>query len=215
MYVPRHFEESRTDVLHELVRAHPFATLVTQSADGLEANHLPLELDPEPTPYGTLVGHVARANPVWRQAAVDVDALVIFAGPHGYVSPGWYPTKQETGKVVPTWNYAVVHAHGRLRFVEDAAWLRALVERLTRRYETTRPAPWAVSDAPSEFIDAMLKAIVGVEMVVTRLVGKWKLSQNRPVADRAGVRRGLVAEATPGGADLAALMQRFDPETTT
>lgn len=208
MYVPRHFEESRTENLHAFVRAQPFATLVTLAADGLAADHLPLELDTAPAPFGTLVGHVARANPVWRQASTEVDALAIFSGPHGYVSPGWYPTKQETGKVVPTWNYAVVHAYGRLRFIEDATWLRALVERLTHRYEAGRTAPWAVSDAPNDFIDALLGAIVGVEMVVTRMVGKWKLSQNRPAPDRDGVLRGLGDEPAPAAADLATLMRR-------
>jgi transcriptional regulator len=172
MYVPRHFEESRPEVLRELVRTHPFATLVTWTGDGLEAEHLPMELDLEPAPLGTLVGHVARANPVWKRTAAGVEALAIFRGPHGYVSPGWYPTKADTGKVVPTWNYAVVHVSGRLRFVEDRAWLRAFVERLTRRYEAGRTAPWAVSDAPADFIDAMLGAIVGVELVVTRFAGK-------------------------------------------
>ena len=208
MYVPRHFEESRPETLHALVREHPFATLVTSSGEGLAADHVPMELDAEPAPLGTLVGHVARANPVWKRANTDAEALAIFHGPHGYVSPGWYPTKAETGKVVPTWNYAVVHAYGRLRFVEDRIWLRALVERLTNRYEAARPAPWAVSDAPADFLDAMLAAIVGVELVVTRLVGKWKLSQNRPAADRAGVLHGLDAEAPAGAAALAEVMRR-------
>jgi transcriptional regulator len=208
MYVPRHFEESRPEILHALLREHPFATLVTWNGEGVEADHVPMELDVEPAPFGTLVGHVARANPVWRRAAADVEALAIFQGAQGYVSPGWYPTKAETGKVVPTWNYAVVHAYGRLRFIEDRAWLRALVERLTRRHEAARPAPWAVSDAPTEYVDGLLGAIVGVELVVTRLAGKWKLSQNRPRADQAGVLAGLAAEAPAGGAALAALMRR-------
>lgn len=215
MYVPRHFDESRPEALRELVRDHPFATLVTWTGEGLEANHLPMELDAEPAPYGTLVGHVARANPVWQRTAAAVDALAIFRGPQGYVSPGWYPTKAETGKVVPTWNYAVVHATGRLRFIEDRAWLRALVERLTRRYEAGRPTPWAVSDAPPEFLDAMLGAIVGVELVVTGLAGKWKLGQNRPRADRDGMMHGLAAEPSASAVELAAMMRRTferDPE---
>ena len=211
MYVPRHFEESRPEAL----RVHPFATLVTWTGEEIAADHLPMELDLEPAPFGTLLGHVARANPVWKRTSVDVEALAIFRGPQGYVSPGWYPTKAETGKVVPTWNYALVHAYGRLRFIEDRAWLRALVERLTRRHEGVRPEPWAVSDAPPDFVDAMLGAIVGVELVVTRLIGKWKLSQNRTRADRDGVLAGLAAEAPAGGAELAAAMRRtLDDEPT-
>ena len=205
MYVPRHFDESRPEILQAHVRAHPFATLVTWSGEGIDADHVPMELDAEPAPLGTLVGHVARANPVWKRAAADVDALAVFHGPHGYVSPGWYATKQETGKVVPTWNYTVVHAYGRLRFIEDRAWLRALVERLTTRYEAGRPAPWAVSDAPADFLDAVLGAFVGFELAITRLVGKWKLGQNRPDADREGLARGFAAERTADGAALSAL----------
>ncbi|HEX7045321.1 MAG TPA: FMN-binding negative transcriptional regulator, partial [Burkholderiales bacterium] len=130
MHVPKHFEETRIDVLHAFIRAHPFATLITLSADGLEANHLPLVFDSEPAPLGTLRGHVARANPVWQHYRPDVDALAVFHGPHAYISPGWYPSKRETGKVVPTWNYVVVHAHGPLRVVEDRAWLRSHLETL-------------------------------------------------------------------------------------
>jgi transcriptional regulator len=214
MYVPRHFDESRPEILRELVRVHPFATLVTWTGEEIEADHLPMELDPAPAPLGTLVGHVARANPVWKRADAAVEALAIFRGPQSYVSPGWYPTKHETGKVVPTWNYAVVHAWGRLRFVEDRVWLRALVERLTRRHEAGRPAPWAVDDAPADFIDAMLGAIVGVELVVTRFAGKWKLGQNRSPADRDGMLRGLAEESSPGATELAAAMRRaFDDAT--
>ena len=148
MYVPRHFEESRPEILRAHIHAHPFATLVTRSAEGIDADHVPMELDAEPPPLGKLVGHVARANPLWQRAATDVDTLAIFHGPHAYVSPGWYPTKHETGKVVPTWNYSVVHAYGRLRFIEDRAWLRALVERLTTRYEAGRPSPWTTAPPP-------------------------------------------------------------------
>lgn len=205
MYVPRHFEESRPDVLRAHIRAHPFATLVTWSEGGIDADHVPLELDVEPAPLGKLVGHVARANPVWQRAATDVDALAIFHGPHAYVSPGWYPSKHETGKVVPTWNYTVVHAYGTLRFIEDRTWLRALVERLTTRYEAGRPAPWALSDAPDDFLEAVLGAFVGFELTITRLVGKWKLGQNRPEADREGIARGLAGEPSENASALAAI----------
>lgn len=207
MYLPKHFEEPRTEVLHELVRQHPFAALVTRTAAGIEANHLPMEIDREPAPFGTLVGHVARANPVWRETVADGEALAIFQGPQAYVSPGWYPTKAETGKVVPTWNYAVVHAYGRLRFIEDRDWLHALVERLTDRHEAGRPDPWQVTDAPAEFFEAMLRGIVGVELRIERLVGKWKLSQNRLPADREGVAAGLAEATTPEASALGELVR--------
>ena len=206
MYLPSHFEESRVEVMHALAREHPLATLVTLGAGGLNANHIPLEVDPEPAPLGILRGHVARANPVWRDLAADVEALAIFQGPSTYVSPAWYATKRETGKVVPTYNYAVVHAYGPLRIVEDAAWLRGLVERLTRRFEANRAEPWQVSDAPATFIEAQLRAIVGIEIPVSRLLGKWKLSQNRSAADRAGVTAGLDASADPAATAVARMM---------
>src|SRR5262249_6329081 len=148
-------------------------------------------------PWGTLRGHVARANPVWRETRTDVEALAIFQGPRRYVTPSWYPTMAETEKVVPTFNYLAVHAHGPLRIVDDPAWVRRLVERLTDRYEENRPAPWRVGDAPADFIDQQLRAIVGIEIPITRLQGKWKASQNRPGADREGVVRGLRADGDP------------------
>jgi transcriptional regulator len=208
MYVPSHFAETRTEALHRFVHAHPLAVLVTHTADGLEANHLPLELDPAPAPLGTLRGHVARANPVWRTFSPGVEALAIFQGPDRYITPAWYATKRATGKVVPTWNYVVVHAYGPLRIIEDGAWLRALVERLTARHEAGRADAWKLSDAPAEYVDAMLRGIVGLELPITRLVGKWKVSQNRPEADRAGVVAGLHALGDPESAAMAALVQR-------
>lgn len=208
MYVPSNFEETRTDVLHQLVRDQPFAVLVTHTPDGLDANHIPLELDPAPAPLGTLRGHVSRANPVWRTASSTVEALAIFQGPDSYITPAWYATKRETGKVVPTWNYAVVHAYGPLRVIEDPAWLRALVERLTARHEAGRPAPWQVSDAPADYVAAMIRGIVGIELPITRLVGKWKVSQNRSEPDRAGVAAGLQSLGDPGAAAMAELVER-------
>ncbi|HLQ27424.1 MAG TPA: FMN-binding negative transcriptional regulator [Acidiferrobacterales bacterium] len=191
MYVPSYFEETRVEVLHQLIREHSLAVLVTLGSEGLNANHIPFEIDPEPAPFGTLRGHVARANPVWRDSSKEVEPLVIFQGPQAYITPSWYQTKKETGKVVPTYNYVVVHAYGPLRVVEDRAWLRGLVERLTNRYEAARPVPWKVTDAPGDFIEKMLGAIVGMEIPITKLVGKWKVSQNRPSADRDGVVKGL------------------------
>ena len=187
MYTPSHFDETRLDALHALIEAHPLGTLVTHGAAGLEANHIPFEIAaPTPdAPFGTLRAHVARANPLWRQAGAGV--LVVFQGPSAYVSPSLYLEKPVSGKVVPTYNYAVVHAHGALRAVEDPAWLLALLERITAQHEAARAAPWAVADAPPAFIETLLEAIVGIEVPLERLQGKWKLSQNRPRADRAAV----------------------------
>jgi len=212
MYLPAHFAESRPEVLATLVRSHPFGLLVTQSGDGgVDANSIPFVLDPgSPGTLGVLRGHVARANPLWQTARGDVDSLVVFQGPQGYVSPAWYPSKAEHGKVVPTWNYVMVQARGKLRAIDDADWLRGFVTRLTERHEGGRAAPWAVSDAPADYVATMLRAIVGIEITLTSLTGKWKVSQNRPAADRAGVVAGLTREdgdpalarevESPGGA---------------
>lgn len=207
MYLPKHFAEERVDVLHRLIEAHPLGTLVTLAPDGPDANHLPFEISPDPAPFGTLRGHVARANPVWRTAASGARALVVFHGPGAYVSPGLYPSKREDARVVPTWNYVVVHAHGCLRAIEDPAWLRAFVERLTRRHEASRHEPWKVSDAPEDFIERMLRGIVGLELPIARLLGKWKLSQNRSPADRRGTEAGLRHEGGAAGEALAAWMR--------
>jgi transcriptional regulator len=212
MYAPKHFEETRVEVLHDLIRSYPFGALVTMTPDGLDANHIPFEIDPAPGPFGTLRGHVARANPVWRDRAPDAAALVIFQGVDSYVSPSWYPTKMETGKVVPTWNYVVVHAHGVPRFIDDRAWLRAFVEKLTSRHEAGRREPWKVTDAPADFIDKQVGAIIGLEMPITRLVGKWKVSQNRPSQDRDGVVEGLLREGGQSGAAMADLVRRAKSE---
>ncbi len=195
MYLPAHFEEKRPEVLHALLREHPLGLLVTQDAAGeLAANTVPFVLDADPAGGpGILRAHVARANPLWREARGDRDSLVVFQGPQAYISPGFYPSKAEHGKVVPTWNYVMAQARGRLRAVDDAPWLRAFVTRLTERHEATRAQPWAVTDAPDAFVDTMLRAIVGIEIELVSLVGKWKVSQNRSAADRDGVARGLRA----------------------
>ncbi len=203
MYLSAHFAESRQGVLRQLMHEHPLAALVTLGSDGLTANHIPLEYDPEPAPWGTLRGHVARANRVWQDFSPEFDALAIFQGPQRYISPSWYPTKAQTGMVVPTYNYMVVHASGPLRIVDDPAWVRALVGRLTHRHEGERTAPWHVTDAPDEFIAQQVRAIVGIEIPVTKLVGKWKLSQNRPRSDRDGVVHGLQTNADEGSAIMA------------
>ena len=209
MYLPAHFDEKRLDVLHALVRRHPFGLLVTQTADGPNANGIPFLLDQDGAAgLGTLRGHVARANPVWREAATDVQSLVVFQGPDAYVSPSWYPSKAEHGKVVPTWNYVMVQARGRLRAIDDPAWLLRLVTRLTERHEAPRSAPWAVSDAPADYVQTMLRAIVGIELELTSLRGKWKVTQNRPAADRAGVVTGLEAVGDDAAMALAAQVER-------
>jgi transcriptional regulator len=194
VYLPGLFAENRTPVLHEFVERYSFATLIINTRDGLLANHLPMLLDRARGPHGTLVGHVARANPVWRVPATDTPALAIFHGPHRYVSPTWYASRTATGEVVPTWNYDVVHARGTVAFFEDRARLRALVERLTASQERGRANAWQVSEAPAGFIATMLDAIVGFEIALTSLVGKFKASQNRTAADRAGVEAGLASE---------------------
>ena len=191
MYLPSHFEETRVDVLHRLIRSHPLGALVTFGADGLNANHIPFEIDPDPAPFGTLRAHVARANPVWREFSKEVEPLVIFQGAQIYVTPSWYETKKETGKVVPTFNYIVVHACGTMRVSEDVDWLRKFVGGLTDHFEASRAQPWAITDAPEDFVAMQLRAIVGIEIQLTRLIGKWKTSQNRPAADQLGVVAGL------------------------
>ena len=208
MYLPSHFAETRAEVLQELIRAHPLGTLVTFGLDGLNANHVPFEYDPHPPPFGTLRAHVARANPVWREFSGNVEPLVIFQGPQIYITPSWYPTKQETGKVVPTFNYIVVHAYGAMRIIEDVAWLRNFVGKLTDRFETPRDDPWAVTDAPEDFIAMHLRAIVGIEIQLTRLIGKWKTSQNRPAADQKGVLAGLRESGDAVAQAMAAAVER-------
>ena len=207
MYTPPTFREERLDVLHGLIRAHPLGALVRHGADGLCADHLPFEIAP-PTPeapFGILRAHVARANPVWR--ADGARTLVIFQGPQAYITPAWYEEKQRSGKEVPTYNYAVVHAHGPLRAIDDAAWLLALVERLTARHEADQATPWRVSDAPADYIGKMLKAIVGIEIPLARLEGKWKLGQNRSMQDQASMAHGLALDHQPGAAQaLGALI---------
>lgn len=207
MYIPKHFEQPQIENMHELMRARPLATLITLSSGGLDANHIPLHLSDAPAPFGTLRGHVARANPLWRDFAKEVDVLAIFHGPDAYITPSWYATKHETGKVAPTWNYAVVHAYGTLRAIDDAAWVREHLETLTDHHEASFSKPWAVSDAPREFIEETIKAIVGIEIVITRISGKWKVSQNQPAQNRVGVIEGLGGCAEGDASEMAALVE--------
>lgn len=200
----RQFHVTEAATLHALVRAQPLATLVVAQGGALHANHIPLYLDPARGPHGTLIGHVARANGLWP--LLPQTAVAVFHGPQAYVSPSWYPSKAVDGKQVPTWNYAAVHAHGTLAAMDDPVRLRSLLHTLSEQHEAHRPAPWRIDDAPPDYIDKLLRAIVGIELAVERWEGLWKVSQNRTKADRAGVVQGLMAEGTSAADDMAALV---------
>jgi len=206
MYIPAHFDEPRAEVLHALMTAHPFGTLVSYGPDGLDANHLPFHLDTAQGPLGTLHAHVARANPLWRAVADGDEVLVIFRAGDAYVSPNWYPSKHEAHRQVPTWNYRVAHARGRVRIRDDERYVRGVVARLTRAHEAAQPVPWKMSDAPVDYIDSMLQAVVGIEIGITRLEGKYKLSQNREQRDRQGAGKALAAQADSGARALGEAM---------
>lgn len=213
MYLPQAFREDRLDVQHGLIRAHPLGWLVSAGPGGLMANPVPFMLYPGEGERGTLRAHLARANPQLEELRQAAECMVIFQGPHAYVSPSWYPSKQESGKVVPTWNYATVHAWGTPRVVDGAdgpAWLRRQIADLTAMQEAPRPAPWAVEDAPEDYLAAMIRGIVGVEIPIARIEGKWKVSQNRPEPDRLGVVEGLRAEG-PTAEPMAALVAAKGP----
>ncbi len=216
MYIPDHFAEPRLDALHALMRAHPLGTLVTHGPNGLDANHLPFlldaERDPDAAPYGTLVAHVARANPVWHEVGDGAAVMVVFqSDAAGYISPNWYPSKHETHRQVPTWNYQVVHAHGVLRIRDDERFVRGVVARLTRVHEAGEPRPWKIGDSAPAYIDGMVKAIVGIEIDIVRLVGKSKLSQNREARDREGAAQAL---ERGGHIALAAAMRANKPQSS-
>ena len=202
MYLPKHFAEDDVAEMHALMRANPLATLITHGPDGLNANHIPLLLDAQGA-CGTLQGHVARANPLWKPGQVEGEVLVVFQGDESYISPSGYATKAEHGKVVPTWNYAAVHAYGQLTVIDDAAWIFGQVSALTASNEAALPQPWAVTDAPPDYIEKMLGAIVGIEITVTRLLGKWKASQNQPAENRAS----LIAALEKTGNPMAELIR--------
>ncbi|WP_367155961.1 FMN-binding negative transcriptional regulator [Methylomonas sp. HYX-M1] len=204
MYIPKHFEEPRLDAMLALIRRYPLSTLVANAPGGLNADHIPLHwIGDSAAPYGTLRGHLARANPLASERLPEGEVLAIFQAENAYISPSWYAGKQESGKVVPTWNYATVHAYGFMRLIDDAEWIRAELAALTDAQEAGLPHPWTLSDAPADFVEQLFGQVVGVEIVVSRLLGKWKVSQNQPPANRDGVVRGL-AEA--GHAKLAALV---------
>lgn len=216
MYIPSSFAEDDLPTLHNFLEAHPLATVVTASGpNGLFATHIPLVLDRTAGPMGTLIGHIARANPHREQLqAGPLDALIIFSGPDAYITPGWYLTKRETGRVVPTWNYVAVHAYGTIRLRDDAQFLRAHLEALTTRHEGPRERPWHVTDAPEDHIAQQMKAIVAVELTIARLEGKWKMSQNRVDADIDGVIRGLNASGAERDRLVADIVAERRPEAT-
>ena len=207
MYEPPLHRENDLATLHELIRARPLGLLVSHGLEGLLANAIPFLLDADASKLGTLRAHVARANGQWRELAQAPGALVVFQGAGHYVSPSWYATKRETGKVVPTWNYVMVQARGLVKIIEDDAWLARQIEALTRTHEGLRDAPWAVADAPADFVAAQRRAIVGIEIEIADIRGKWKASQNRNAADRAGVTAGLLAEGDPDAITMAAIVR--------
>ncbi|MCM5682659.1 FMN-binding negative transcriptional regulator [Schlegelella sp. S2-27] len=209
MYTPKHFEEHDPGVLHGLIRAYPLGTWVTSAGGELLVNHVPFLLHAERGEHGTLVAHVPRANPVWQSFSREQPSAVVFQGPQAYVSPSWYPSKHANGKAVPTWNYAVVHAHGMPRVIDDPLWLLAHVSELSDTHEAGHAVPWKVSDAPTDFIEKLLAVLVGIEIPIARLEGKWKVSQNRPRHDKLGILAGLQARGGEDSRAMGELVGRF------
>ncbi|MFA6153818.1 FMN-binding negative transcriptional regulator [Mesorhizobium sp.] len=210
MYEPPHFRETRTDILHGLIRAHPLGLLICNGAEGPVANAIPFLLDADVPPNGRLRAHLAKANPQWQLLAANPASpvLIVFQGNDAYVTPSWYETKRETGKVVPTWNYAIVQVRGTVKVIDDQDWLARQIADLTASQEGARAAPWAVTDAPAPFIQSQIKGIIGLQIEISEIHGKWKVSQNRPVADRVGVARGLESE-TAIASDMASLVRSY------
>jgi transcriptional regulator len=208
MYLPRCHQASDLEALYTLMETHPLGAWVCTGAEGLIANHLPFVLDRSRGPHGTLMGHVSRANGVWRDLKANTPSVVMFQGPQAYITPSWYPGKVAHGEVVPTWNYVVAHAHGVARAIDDRDWLLAMLERLTQAQESARATPWRVADAPAAYIDRLLRAVVGIEIPIARLEGKHKLSQDEDMADRVGTVAGLMAEPRDEARTLAGLVRQ-------
>ena len=211
MYLPQTFEETDQSVLHDFIRSHPLATLVTNDATGVCADHIPMLIEPNIAGQFVLRGHVARANPLWKRLQCGAEALAIFQDQGIYITPSWYPSKVETGRVVPTWNYVAVHVSGRACAIDDPNWLRQFLTRLTATHEMRRPQPWNLTDAPEDHIDQQLRAIVGIEIAVTRTVGKWKVSQNRSATDAAGVVTGLNQQGDAAALTMSTLVASRQP----
>ncbi|GAB3185213.1 FMN-binding negative transcriptional regulator [Hydrogenophaga aquatica] len=205
MYLPAHFAETRPEELHRVIREHPLGMLVTPGEAGMDADHIPFEFDPGAGAHGVLTAHVARANPLWQRCPTGTQVMVVFRGAQAYISPSWYPSKHEAHRQVPTWNYEAVHVHGTLTVRDDERFVRGLVARLTRRHEAAEPQPWKMGDAPPDYIDSMLRNIVGIEIAVTTMTGKSKLSQNKEERDRLGAADALAAR---GQGEMADLMRR-------
>jgi len=212
MYLPKHFHEPNTSVMQDFMRAHPLAAVITLNDNRIEANHIPLMVFNDPLPYGVLQGHIARANPIWYEHPTDSEVLTIFQGIESYISPSWYASKQETGKVVPTWNYVSVHARGKLRVIDDAHWLRHHLESMVSHHEKKcKHAPWKLTDAPDDFIAMQIKSIIGIEIVITELQGKWKVSQNRLPQDRKSLADALRNNGRNDMADLVCQRNENNP----
>lgn len=205
MYIPKHFEEPSIDVMQTLIRDYPLATLVASSASGLNANHIPLHwVEEGGSPYGSLRGHIARSNPLWTDFDPQTEVLAVFQAENAYISPSWYATKPQTGKVVPTWNYSAVHAYGKLRIIVDPVWIRRQLEAMTQAFEAGFPEPWSVSDSPADFTERLITQIIGIEISVSRLQGKWKVSQNQPPENQNSVIKALRESGQPAMANLVA-----------
>lgn len=213
MYVPTSFDEQRPEVLQDLIRRYPLALLVANTSSGLDANHIPLMLQTDIQGKVTLQGHLARANSFWKQVASQSEVLTIFQGPNQYISPNWYASKQEHGQVVPTWNYVVVHVHGKIVWHDNRDWLARMLDELTNLHESTQANPWRMSDAPRDYLDKMMQAVVGLEIVVERMIGKWKVSQNREPIDRASVIDHLEKSRKPDEVVMAELIRGHGPLT--
>jgi len=209
MYIPKQHEETDLSVLHKLIKSHPLATWISFGNSELLVDHIPFLLDTTRGTYGVLAGHVARANPIWQSFANDLPSVVVFQGPETYISPSWYPSKHAHGKAVPTWNYAVVHAHGLPRVMDDRDFLYRHLNQLTDEHEEAQALPWKVADAPTAFTEKLLKAIVGIEIPITKIVGKWKVSQNRPEADKLGVMAGLLGRGDQQSSLMAGLVRQY------
>jgi transcriptional regulator len=204
MYIPQHFEETRIDVLHAMMRANPLATLVTLADKQFNANHIPMVLDAK---SGILRAHIARANSLWKTFDENIGCMAIFQGPISYISPSYYPSKKITERVVPTWNYAVVHVHAKLKVIDNAAWILNQINTLTQQQEAVREQPWKVADAPTDYVDQLLGALIGLELSIERIEGKWKVSQNQKPQDHQGVIDGLTREGTQQAEMMASLVK--------
>jgi transcriptional regulator len=204
MYLPKHFEENNAAVLYEFIRCNPFAVLVTNGADGLSADHIPILLNTDNEERICLQGHIAASNSLWKTLVNPHDTLVIFQGSNSYITPGWYPTKKIDGRVVPTWNYTAVHVKGEIEFIHEPGWKMTLLNNLTLSHEEKFSQPWSVSDAPPEFIEKLLPAIVGFEIIIKEIFGKFKLSQNQPLENRVGIAQSLEEQ----GHEMAGKIQR-------